>query len=360
MNANAYGGQLAEVLEWVDVCTAAGSERRAPDALGFAYRSSNLGAGEVVARASFRLCSGGPRGGQGDAGGDARAAAARPSPRGSRPSARPSRTPRTSAPGGAPPGSCSRRPAAAACGSGGARFSEKHANFVENAGDGDDRRRARADGGGPPPRPRALRRRAGAGGPGAGRGRAGRGLGAVRRRLLAARRRGRPRGALAWFLAAAETTVEPPADGRRRPTAAIGAARTLSGSPPAARCSSGCRRPRTGTLPALPLAEPPKSGRLAGPVLEQARVLGAAPAALRPYIESSCYGESGVDVSCSAGIELRFGDASQAAREVAGGGGGARRSVDHRARLCRPARAQPTDDQAAPGTPFRQLPKPST
>ena len=32
MNANAYGGQLAEVLEWVDVCTAAGSERRAPRA----------------------------------------------------------------------------------------------------------------------------------------------------------------------------------------------------------------------------------------------------------------------------------------------------------------------------------------
>ena len=55
MNANAYGGQLAEVLEWVDVCTAAGSERRRPEQLGFAYRSSNLGAGEVVARASFRL-----------------------------------------------------------------------------------------------------------------------------------------------------------------------------------------------------------------------------------------------------------------------------------------------------------------
>ncbi len=52
MNANAYGGQLAQVLEWVDVCTAAGTDRRAPDALGFAYRSSNLGAAEVVARAS--------------------------------------------------------------------------------------------------------------------------------------------------------------------------------------------------------------------------------------------------------------------------------------------------------------------
>ena len=42
MNANAYGGQLARVLEWVDVCTAAGVERRGPDQLGFSYRRSNL------------------------------------------------------------------------------------------------------------------------------------------------------------------------------------------------------------------------------------------------------------------------------------------------------------------------------
>jgi UDP-N-acetylmuramate dehydrogenase len=55
MNANAYGGQLGEVLEWVDVCTAGGSERREPGELGFAYRSSNLAAGEVVSHASFRL-----------------------------------------------------------------------------------------------------------------------------------------------------------------------------------------------------------------------------------------------------------------------------------------------------------------
>ncbi len=55
MNANAYGGQLARVLEWVEVCTAAGSERRGPDRLGFAYRESNLGEGEVVSRAGFRL-----------------------------------------------------------------------------------------------------------------------------------------------------------------------------------------------------------------------------------------------------------------------------------------------------------------
>lgn len=70
--------------------------------------------------------------------------------------------------------------------------------------------------------------------------------------------------------------------------------------------------PEEPPLPRLPLDEVPKNGHLAGPVLEQAKVLGAAPAALRPYVERSYYGESGVDVDLTSGIELRFGDASQA------------------------------------------------
>jgi UDP-N-acetylenolpyruvoylglucosamine reductase len=55
MNANAYGGVLARALDWVDVVSASGTERRRPDQLGFGYRRSGLGAGEVVARASFAL-----------------------------------------------------------------------------------------------------------------------------------------------------------------------------------------------------------------------------------------------------------------------------------------------------------------
>ena len=55
MNANAYGGELARALDWVDVVSASGTERRRPDQLGFAYRRSGLVAGEVVARASFAL-----------------------------------------------------------------------------------------------------------------------------------------------------------------------------------------------------------------------------------------------------------------------------------------------------------------
>jgi UDP-N-acetylenolpyruvoylglucosamine reductase len=55
MNANAYGGELARVLEWVDVATGAGTRRLDPSQLGFGYRRSGLGAGEVVARVGFRL-----------------------------------------------------------------------------------------------------------------------------------------------------------------------------------------------------------------------------------------------------------------------------------------------------------------
>jgi hypothetical protein len=71
--------------------------------------------------------------------------------------------------------------------------------------------------------------------------------------------------------------------------------------------------PEDTPLPELPISEPPQGGRLSGPMLEQAVVLGAAPAKLRPYIESSYLGESGIDVKLRSGIELRFGDASQAA-----------------------------------------------
>jgi len=73
--------------------------------------------------------------------------------------------------------------------------------------------------------------------------------------------------------------------------------------------------PEDGSLPALPPVAPPASGRLAGPMLEQALVLGAAPRALRPYLARSYYGESGVDVELDSGIELRFGEATQAARK---------------------------------------------
>ena len=73
--------------------------------------------------------------------------------------------------------------------------------------------------------------------------------------------------------------------------------------------------PEEPPLPRLPISVVPKGGSLAGPVLEQALVLGAAPIPLRPYVERAYLGESGIDVDLTSGIELRFGDASKAARK---------------------------------------------
>jgi len=68
-------------------------------------------------------------------------------------------------------------------------------------------------------------------------------------------------------------------------------------------------------LPRLALEGPPKGGRVKGPALEQVHVLAAVPDHLRPYVESSGYGESGVEVTLTTGVELIFGDASQPAKK---------------------------------------------
>ena len=60
MNANAYGGELGRVLEWVEIATAAGIERREPAGLGLGYRRSSLAPGEVVARAGMLLAEAEP------------------------------------------------------------------------------------------------------------------------------------------------------------------------------------------------------------------------------------------------------------------------------------------------------------
>jgi UDP-N-acetylmuramate dehydrogenase len=131
MNANAYGGQLARVLEWVDVCTAAGSDRRTPDQLGFTYRHSNLRSGEIVARASFHLQPADPD--------EIRATLAEMRER--RREAQPSgiktfgstfKNPDDSRAEGRSAGQLLEAVGCRGLRHGGARFSEKHANFVEN------------------------------------------------------------------------------------------------------------------------------------------------------------------------------------------------------------------------------------
>jgi UDP-N-acetylenolpyruvoylglucosamine reductase len=133
MNANAYGGQLARVLDWVEVATASGSERRSPDRLGFSYRCSNLGPGEVVSRASFQLRPGDPA--------EIRATLATMRER--RRDAQPSgiktfgstfKNPEDERAGGRSAGQLLEAAGCRGLSRGGARFSEKHANFVENTG----------------------------------------------------------------------------------------------------------------------------------------------------------------------------------------------------------------------------------
>lgn len=73
--------------------------------------------------------------------------------------------------------------------------------------------------------------------------------------------------------------------------------------------------PENPPLPRLPLDSVPRDGRVKGPALEQVRVLAAVPDPLRPYVASSFYGASGVDVKLTTGIEIRFGDSTQARRK---------------------------------------------
>jgi hypothetical protein len=94
-------------------------------------------------------------------------------------------------------------------------------------------------------------------------------------------------------------------------TATIGSGEEAVAVGPGGEILAWLTLPEEVRLPRLPLTAVPAKPRLGGPVLEQARVLGAAPPALRPYLESSYYGESGIDVELRSGIELRFGDASR-------------------------------------------------
>jgi UDP-N-acetylmuramate dehydrogenase len=133
MNANAYGGELARALDWVDVVSASGTDRRVPEQLGFAYRRSSLGVGEIVARASFAL----------------RAAASEEvkrtlaDMRRLRKAAQPSgiktfgstfKNPEDSRAEGRSAGQLLEAAGCRGLRIGGAGFSDKHANFVENHG----------------------------------------------------------------------------------------------------------------------------------------------------------------------------------------------------------------------------------
>jgi UDP-N-acetylmuramate dehydrogenase len=134
MNANAYGGDLARVLEWVDVTTSAGTERRAPDELGFQYRKSNLAAGEIVARACFALGPAEPDSVKATLA-DMRSARRAAQPSGIKTFGSTFKNPEDPRAEGRSAGVLLDEAGCRGLTVGGARFSEKHANFVENMGD---------------------------------------------------------------------------------------------------------------------------------------------------------------------------------------------------------------------------------
>ena len=67
--------------------------------------------------------------------------------------------------------------------------------------------------------------------------------------------------------------------------------------------------------PVLPLKKLPPGKRVRGHVLEEVRILAAAPKPLRPYIAATKWGKTGAEVELTSGIFIRFGDQSEAIRK---------------------------------------------
>ena len=134
MNANAYGGELARTLEWVSVCSDAGVDRRRPDQLGFSYRRSNIGDGEIVSRAAFALATSDPETVKATLG-DMRDKRREAQPSGIKTFGSTFKNPGDPRANGRSAGQLLEAAGCRGLQVGGARFSDKHANFVENGGE---------------------------------------------------------------------------------------------------------------------------------------------------------------------------------------------------------------------------------
>ncbi len=134
MNANAYGGDLSRVLESVDVATPEGTERRTPSELGFAYRSSSLGPREIVARAVFKLDPAAPEAVKAKLA-DLRQRRREAQPSGIKTFGSTFKNPDDPRAEGRSAGMLLDEAGCRGLAVGDARFSDKHANFVENGGE---------------------------------------------------------------------------------------------------------------------------------------------------------------------------------------------------------------------------------
>jgi UDP-N-acetylenolpyruvoylglucosamine reductase len=133
MNANAYGGELSRILEWVEVVQASGVQRRGPGDLGFGYRRSKLTAGEIVARASFALTPGEPQAIKATLAA-MRARRHEAQPQGIKTFGSTFKNPGDADPQGRSAGLLLSEAGCNGLLRGGARFAPKHANFIENMG----------------------------------------------------------------------------------------------------------------------------------------------------------------------------------------------------------------------------------
>jgi UDP-N-acetylmuramate dehydrogenase len=133
MNANAYGGELRRVLEWVDVLDADGRSRRAPAELGLRYRGSDIGAEEVVVRVALRLRRADPASVRATLQ-DMRRRRHEAQPQGIRTFGSTFKNPTDPRAGGRSAGELLALAGCAGVAVGGARFAPKHANFIENTG----------------------------------------------------------------------------------------------------------------------------------------------------------------------------------------------------------------------------------
>ena len=116
------------------ITTSAGTGRREPGELGFQYRRSNLQPGEIVARASFALSPAEPDSVKATLA-DMRSARRAAQPSGIKTFGSTFKNPDDPRAEGKSAGVLLDEAGCRGLTVGGARFSEKHANFVENMGD---------------------------------------------------------------------------------------------------------------------------------------------------------------------------------------------------------------------------------
>ena len=134
MNANAYGGRLEDVIETVEICDHTGAFEKAPADLDLRYRGSSIGSDQVVSRVTFRLSEDSPEAIR-ERLAEMRAWRREAQPSGIKTFGSTFKNPEDPGAEGMSAGQLLDRAGCRGLTVGGARLSEKHANFVENMGD---------------------------------------------------------------------------------------------------------------------------------------------------------------------------------------------------------------------------------